>query len=911
MTLRRPAAHLSRVPGWRRSGDESFWDSLTSEEERLPSASHPLRAPRPQSAIEGGQLDNWLGHLQTIQSKDRTSVCDPSFNDRTISMPVLDREPTGHAWRQTGFSSFSRDSSSCGSSSVFGSSQESQESLQTGFFPPPERRGSRERVHVTQAPSKEQAQLSYLAPVKTGWLPVQRRVMMVEDARSQKQFLDHSAGQVKLKQPITPALQRNQARPWAPDGEAERSHTSPSALGVRTWQTPDERSPGIQKVPEKPSFSANEGDGPVSWQALRRGWKANRVSAFPGGNKFNELPTGTNSDLNVKSHLLKATSVEPTKHLPLCRTTSADPSSHHTLLQGTNDTDANKPHTHLQRTCSVQPIKATAPLYWTDNGKGSAHIQSSSTVTTLIPQNKAGFSSITISSRKVSRSASLPGSNTSSLSSQSSKSPSPPLNHQPMDPNSRQVTVQRKATIVKVTERVISSSSPRTSTRKAGTPPPSHSLDTVVRRRKATIIKVTEHKESYSPTKLGFRYPEYRHSYTEGVYKNNSTWSQGNHTENDEVNSYHHLNSIENSDVAPNQIPSNEEKHDALHRSTLSLFVSNHPALAAPTSSEVSPKAVGQRSDRPHRPLSCYGNFIGHTEPSKENVTQTAARKLSFGLPQETYINPVSSDSGFISPEKAMKEAGQLMTDTLKPTRDKKDRLPPSLDRMQRVSPSLTLIKAPDPNSHQSQEEVLALNAAAIIANIKLQRQLSKKKTSSGNSEKDSAISPQGTTETDDGKCPKPNSEQTKVQHHKQPHPAFVPLGLGYERSAEAISLQEALQKSRPDFISRSQGRVRDLEQKAQERRVPSDMEGQQEGATLRHKGARSTGSTSVNGNLFRPRDRDISRNAMPLRSKHTQADLKKKKEVEKKREVCLNNRQRAELFKKELLAQLLRRSNN
>ena len=197
MTLRKPAAHLRRVPGWRRSGDESYWDSLTSEEERLPSASPLLRAPRPQSAIEGGQLDNWLGHLQTIQSKDRTSVCDPSFNDRTISMPVLDREPTGRSWRQTGFSSFSRDSSSCGSSSVFGSSQESQESLQTGFFPPPERRGSRERVHVTQAPSKEQAQLSYLAPVKIGWLPVQRRVMMVEDARSQKQFLDHSAGQVR------------------------------------------------------------------------------------------------------------------------------------------------------------------------------------------------------------------------------------------------------------------------------------------------------------------------------------------------------------------------------------------------------------------------------------------------------------------------------------------------------------------------------------------------------------------------------------------------------------------------------------------------------------------------------------------------------------------------------------------
>lgn len=50
------------------------------------------------------------------------------------------------------------------------------------------------------------------------------------------------------------------------------------------------------------------------------------------------------------------------------------------------------------------------------------------------------------------------------------------------------------------------------------------------------------------------------------------------------------------------------------------------------------------------------------------------------------------------------------------------------------------------PNSLQSQEEVLALNAAAVIANIKLQRQLSKEKTPNGKSEKDSAPSPPGNT---------------------------------------------------------------------------------------------------------------------------------------------------------------------
>lgn len=49
-----------------------------------------------------------------------------------------------------------------------------------------------------------------------------------------------------------------------------------------------------------------------------------------------------------------------------------------------------------------------------------------------------------------------------------------------------------------------------------------------------------------------------------------------------------------------------------------------------------------------------------------------------------------------------------------------------------------------DPQSSRSPEEVLALNAAAIIANIKLQRQLSKKTSSNVRSETDSSASPQG-----------------------------------------------------------------------------------------------------------------------------------------------------------------------
>lgn len=436
-------------------------------------------------------------------------------------------------------------------------------------------------------------------------------------------------------------------------------------------------------MPEKLRFAANEGDRPASWQVLRRGWNTNRASALPGGSQSIELPTGASSDPDWKSPLMKTTSLEPLKHASLHQTASAEPWRPSTQLQGANNTDTYKSHASFNRTSSVQPLRATTPLCGTNHSSQPPHLQTSSAVTTLIPQNKAGFSSITISSRKVSRSASLPGS-----SSQSSEANSPLSAHETMEPHIRQVTVQRKATIVKVKEQRVMSS-PALGTKREGTPTASHGLDTVVHRRKATIIKVTESYSS-AKTERGTKHPEYRHSYTEGVYKDNSTWSRSQHTSepfNHQLDSRGKLNHA----VTPNTPTPDPEKNGAtLHRSTLSLFLSNPPAnRTAPSPSEVSPKAVGQRSDRRHRPLSWYGNVFEHTEPNNENVTQAAGRKWSFGLPQETDTNPVNSDSGFISPETAVKEAGQPVANNLEPNRGNAE------DPEWRASPCLTLIKAP------------------------------------------------------------------------------------------------------------------------------------------------------------------------------------------------------------------------
>lgn len=426
-------------------------------------------------------------------------------------------------------------------------------------------------------------------------------------------------------------------------------------------------------MPEKLRFPAEERGRHVGWQALKKGWKANGVSALSGGHKFKELTTKPSADPNKTPSLMKTTRTEPlSKHSPLHCTTSAYPSHHQTPLWGTSAADANKSYTLSQRRSSAQPMKATAFYGQCDSSESS---QANST--TLIPQNKAGIASITITSRKVNRSASLPGSNSSS------KSPSPPLDHQPVDPKSTQVRVERKAMIVKVTEkRVIATTGP--SAGRPGTPPASPALDTVVRRRKATIIKVTEHKESNSPAKIATRNPEYRHSFIEGPI---STWNQKNGSEDNTDLPNHRLNS-EPTTITPNT------KTYGMHRSSLNLFVSNPPS-PTPASSELSTKAVEQRSDRRQRPLSCYGSLTGHVEASRENAAQSAARKWSFEAPPETRINPVNFNSGFISPGKAEKEAGQPAAYALSPSRDEKERRPSSVDGMRRASPSLTLIKAP------------------------------------------------------------------------------------------------------------------------------------------------------------------------------------------------------------------------
>ncbi|XP_034538482.1 uncharacterized protein LOC117812047 [Notolabrus celidotus] len=140
------------------------------------------------------------------------------------------------------------------------------------------------------------------------------------------------------------------------------------------------------------------------------------------------------------------------------------------------------------------------------------------------------------------------------------------------------------------------------------------------------------------------------------------------------------------------------------------------------------------------------------------------------------------------------------------------------------------------------------------------------------------------------------------------------PKADSLEETTQTLSLKEALELFRPDFINRSQGRVRRLEQRAVRRRAlqESNPDLVQD---LREEGCRQwrkcTTPDPLSDNLFKPRERSISGREMQLRSRRIYnklPEVTKKKEEEKKRAVSQTNRLRAEVFKKRLLDQILQR---
>ncbi|NWS96198.1 CJ090 protein, partial [Mionectes macconnelli] len=131
----------------------------------------------------------------------------------------------------------------------------------------------------------------------------------------------------------------------------------------------------------------------------------------------------------------------------------------------------------------------------------------------------------------------------------------------------------------------------------------------------------------------------------------------------------------------------------------------------------------------------------------------------------------------------------------------------------------------------------------------------------------------------------------------------------------------EALEIHNPQFISRSQERLRRLEHMVQLRKAQqSDSPLGSPGALVRKLSSTSTSSRKkhytipdpLSDNLFKPKERFIPEKEMHMRSKRIYENLpevKKKQEEKQKRIIMQSNRLRVEMFKKQLLDQLLHRN--
>ena len=203
MAVRRPAGHLRRAAGWRSSGDETYWEGLKSEVEVVPCGTPTQHVLQPQSAIEGAQKDAWmqqLGRMQCCHSGGPACYPMGPFYNKNASLPSLSTEQLG-SFPQSSYQGVpymnSGDLSSRGIPSMCDISPAgSQGSLKDEPFHNPERRGSWEKASIKQAPGKEQAKLSSLAPVRIGWLPIQRNIT-VADSPGQNSYLENPVSQVR------------------------------------------------------------------------------------------------------------------------------------------------------------------------------------------------------------------------------------------------------------------------------------------------------------------------------------------------------------------------------------------------------------------------------------------------------------------------------------------------------------------------------------------------------------------------------------------------------------------------------------------------------------------------------------------------------------------------------------------
>ncbi|XP_041722882.1 (E2-independent) E3 ubiquitin-conjugating enzyme FATS-like isoform X1 [Coregonus clupeaformis] len=474
---------------------------------------------------------------------------------------------------------------------------------------------------------------------------------------------------------------------------------------------------------------------------------------------------------------------------------------------------------------------------------------------------KTGFSSITITSCRVSQ----------SRASQSQEALYP---HQPIQP------IRSSTSLNPVMSHVLSSAIPK------------HSE--VVTRYKATIVKVTEYRQSYSAcARVQMRgpgtrtaWPEHRHSYTGGDrHKDNGSSSRPLSLQ----PSFRSCVQFEVTRRSANtvlyldkslsiSIGQPEVTKPVVHRSTLSLYVGGSSHIGTPLDY---PKTL-QDLRRSMGSLSCTHRW--------DNSETDMGHSRGSSSTQGGYEVPKMADTDGIKNRTSDLTTHNLTSGLFSSARGTGDSYT-GANRHNEIVDELCCCWL-----RNSTHRHPAFNISPVDTRTWGRQSLCKESEErQGHSREDLHVAKYF--------CP---HQADTCQSRLTVDPQDI--------KPRALSLKEALEMFRPDFISRSQGRLRRLEQRARRRKALQCADPDLVQGLWEEKGRHRRNCTKphpLSDNLFKPRERAISGKEMQLHSRRIYnklPEVTKKKKEEKRRVVSQTNRLRAELFKKKLLDQILQR---
>ncbi|KAL7869566.1 hypothetical protein AOLI_G00135540 [Acnodon oligacanthus] len=882
-------SHLRWTPEWRRSGDESYWEGQVAQADR------PPHAARPQSCIEGRLMDDWLHTLEMLQAHPVQQQV-PVFVDRTASMPVLPNKMVTGSLNYPSCPYFQkREWTPSISRSPGDSSLDSLDSLDSGL-------DTHHKAQIKVAPSAQKPKLCRLAPVRIGWLPLQRHVVMTSSPNTAHHHGNTS--QVKLKPPITPVL----------------SSTSVKAAGSESGDKPAELSgvggsSGVQRPWRIPGHNSAQATGSGNHAPAGRDHDTAHDLTSRG-----QMPRSQNSELPPNS-LMWTTPVQRRGSVPQSSSFNdgSPPPKHSSSISSITITSrkvvrsSSLPDTSLPPQAGGRaPSPMAANSHQTDLAK-YPHSQYSRQVTPLrkavvvkVIEQRAETSKVLQACDKDNPVDTFPchqppGEGSSSSNLPFRRSPAPAIFNLTSTENHTtpaSVSVPARDNFPPTISSVASRDSPVLTN--LAIP---ETYQPVVLRRKATIVKV-EHRESYRHEAKGRL--EQRHSYTEGFRATRSVTF----TRNPSYANTEPLLTNEPSLAESVQARKSNERVKELHRSTLSFQLSSPSPKGPPLDNSHSP--VGRR---PRRPASCYASMFIPPEPSGNDSKDPGFQSTSSALPQKTNIDPGCS-TGSSSNRRWSTGGGAWSRDEIYPGRDSSAG---DVGQRQRESAllgnqqPLTLIKVPESSAEATRNAVVALNAAAVIANIKWQSQQRKSAQSQSSTKGDiDPLSQHKTAERGEGDevC---NGEQhaevdLPVEHRtaacvKHWHAEFVPFQTTDKSPSNTDTLSKALEQQRPDFIRHSKARVQALQKRVRERRQ------------LHSHTPTQTTMQSQRDNISKSQDRNISvkkQQQQQFRQIYSHLpEVKRRKEDERRRLAFQTNRSRAELFKKKILEQVLHRGKD